>query len=108
MVEKELELLSIEEMQRFKDEYPALAAVFLAMVSQVSTHDERLSMVRSAFSETSDILKDYDWKLDALKLATDKLIKSVDPTNYERIEKEQSTPLHVMPFFGVRSNLDIN
>ena len=108
MVDKELAELSIEEMQRFKDEYPALAEVFLAMVDQISTHDERLGMVRSAFSETSEILKDYDWKLDALKSATDKLIKTVDPVNYEKIEKSSSMPLHVLPFFGVRSDLDIN
>jgi len=108
MVEKELERLSVEEMERFKNEYPALAEVFLAMVDQISTHDERLCMVRSAFSETSEILKDYDWKLDALKSATDKLIKTIDPVSYEKIEKLSSLPLHVMPFFGVRSDLDIN
>ena len=108
MVEKELEQLSVEEMQRFKNEYPALAEVFLAMVDQISTHDERLGRVNSAFSETSEILKDYDWKLDALKVATDRLIKTIDPVNYERIERESSKPLYVMPFFGVRSELDIN
>jgi len=102
-IEKALNGLSEEEMQRFTEQYPSIAQAFLSMMAQACSDKQWYDCVHSGLDE-------HDWKIDALKVATDKLIQHVDPEGYSRTAKQINAerPLHVMPFYGAKTPLDVN